>query len=63
MPFLYRHIDISFGSPVTLESWQAWSLMAAGFLLSLLALHLLNGMATVFRWLSDNLLNTGPRQA
>ena len=61
MPLLYQHIDITVGSPIPLESWQAWSLMFAGFLLSLLALHLFNGMAAVFRWLSGNLLNTEPR--
>lgn len=56
LPFLYRHIDVTVGTPILLEPWQAWSLMAAGLLLSLLALHLFNGMATIFRWLSDKLI-------
>ncbi len=62
-PFIYKFVDyeLPWGAISTLP--QALSLTAIGLILGLFSLHIFNGLAAVFRWLSRILLNTGPKLA
>lgn len=62
-PLIYKFVDyeLPWGAISTLP--QALSLTAFGLALGLLSLHLFNGLAAIFRWLSKNLLNSRPRFA
>jgi len=62
-PFIYRFVDyeLPWGAISTMS--QALSLTAIGLGLGLFSLHIFNGLAAVFRWLSKSLLNSGQRLA
>lgn len=61
MPFIYRQVNIDAGSPIALTMPQALGFMALGLFLALFSLHVWNGLAGVFKWLSERLLTVGPK--
>lgn len=58
-PILYTRVPFEVFDSAIVTTGQAWLLTAIGLMLGLLALHLFNGLACVFRWLSARLLS-GP---
>lgn len=62
-PFIYKFVDyeLPWGAISTMP--QALSLTGIGLILGLFSLHIFNGLAAVFRWLSRSLLNTAPKLA
>ncbi len=62
-PFIYKFVDyeLPWGAISTMP--QALSLTAAGLVIGLLSLHIFNGLAAVFRWLSKNMLDVQPQLA
>jgi hypothetical protein len=61
MPFIYQHVNIDIGGDVALNLIEALGLMVMGLFLGLFSLHIWNGLAWVFKWLSEKLLGTSPK--
>lgn len=58
-PILYTRVPYEVFDSTIVTAGQAWLLAAIGLMLGLLSLHIFNGIAWVFRWLSARLLS-GP---
>jgi hypothetical protein len=63
IPFIYQHVNIEIGRSVDLTMPQALSFMVLGLFLALFSLHIWNGLAFVFKWLSERLLTANPKPA
>lgn len=62
-PVLYKYVDYELPWGPLNSLAHALALAGAGLVLGLISLHLFNGLAAVFRWLSLNLLNNPPKTA
>jgi len=62
-PFIYKFVDYELPWGQINNINEALILTAAGLVLGLLSLHLFNALASLFKWLSVNLLHTGPKMA
>ena len=63
MPFIYQHVNVDVGEHIDLCMPQALIFMVMGLFLALFSLHIWNGLAFVFKWLSEKLLTAGPKPA
>lgn len=63
MPFIYHNVNIDVGGNVDLTMPQALGFMVLGLFLGLFSLHIWNGLAFVFKWLSEKLLTASPKPA
>lgn len=55
-PVLYTRVPFEVFDATVATAGQAWLLAAIGLMLTLLSLHLINGVAWIFRWLAGKLL-------
>jgi hypothetical protein len=62
-PMLYKYVDYELPWGPLNSLTDALALAGVGLVLGLISLHLFNGLAAVFRWLSINLLNSRSRLA
>jgi len=63
IPFIYQHVNIEMGHSIDLTMPQALSFMVLGLFLGLFSLHIWNGLAWVFKWLSERMLTASPKPA
>lgn len=63
IPFIYQHVNVDIGPGLTLGFPQALLFMVMGLFLGLFSLHIWNGLALVFKWLSERLLTASPKTA
>jgi hypothetical protein len=61
MPFIYQHVNVDVGEHIDLSLPQALGFMVLGLFLGLFSLHIWNGLAFVFKWLSEKLLTASPK--
>jgi hypothetical protein len=61
MPFIYQHVDVEMGHGMEFGLPQALTFMVMGLFLALFSLHIWNGLAWVFKWLSERLLTASPQ--
>jgi len=63
MPFIYQHVNVDLGDHIDLSMPQALGFMVLGLILGVFSLHIWNGLAFVFKWLSEKLLTASPKTA
>jgi hypothetical protein len=61
MPFIYQHVNVDVGEHIDLSMPQALIFMVMGLFLALFSLHIWNGLAFVFKRLSERLLTVSPK--
>jgi hypothetical protein len=61
IPFIYQHVNIEMGHSIDLTMPQALVFMVLGMSLGLFSLHIWNGLAFVFKWLSERMLTVNPK--
>jgi len=60
-PFIYKFVDYELPWGQINNITEALILTASGLVLGLISLHLFNGLAALFKWLSLNLLHSRPK--
>jgi hypothetical protein len=63
IPFIYQNVNVDIGHGLALDLPQALIFMVLGLFLALFSLHVWNGLAFVFKWLSEKLLTADPKPA
>jgi len=63
IPFIYQNVNVDIGHGLALGLPQALIFMVLGLFLGLFSLHVWNGLAFVFKWLSEKLLTASPKPA